>query len=112
MNKVKWGFLVFLVFYLSLAQPGIPACWLMDDPCQVHIHYDKHHAENLHHHDYLFELTTTNPAPALLTMLVPLSLLLAGLFLTLLLHPGPVAVLYAHDPYFSPDSPPPRLFPS
>lgn len=52
---------VFLAGYLSLAQPGICSCWLLQDVRHVHPH-PAGHADQPHSHDYLFEMFASAPA--------------------------------------------------
>jgi hypothetical protein len=64
----------FWLFYLILAQPGLPACWLEKNACEAHPHPGGHAAVP-HTHEYLFEDVQT-ASPALPVRLIPARLLL------------------------------------
>lgn len=74
-----------LAVFLSLAQPGLPACWLQAQSCRVHPHFSAEQAHVPHSHNYLFDLTITTGAPALPVPVIPVTLLIALLALGLLL---------------------------
>jgi hypothetical protein len=95
--------------YIALAQPGIPACWLEAHACEIHIHFSKHQAETPHSHDYLLDLAKAQGAPALPTLLIPASLLIALLSCSRVFRQ---VVFPVTEKYFwkaLPDLPPPRL---
>lgn len=56
--------LFFLAIYSIFAQPGIPACWLMERPCEVHFHLPGM-AEVPHSHEYLFDMARSSGVPIL-----------------------------------------------
>ncbi len=94
---------------VSLAQPGLPACWLEVNACETHIHFNKHHAETPHSHEYLFDLTNVTSAQALPNLLLPIFLLARLLFSNNLLLPGSRnTYLYQRMWGFKPDPHPPR----
>jgi hypothetical protein len=74
-----------LAVFLSLAQPGLPACWLQAQSCRVHPHFSAEQERMPHSHDYLFDLSITTGAPALPVPVIPVTLLIALLALGLLL---------------------------
>ena len=98
---------------MSLAQPGLPSCWLEAQACESHPHFGPHHAASPHTHDYLFDLTLTSAAQGLPIFLIPLSLLIEILLLSLLLR-GTANSAVFEQAWFSPlEPPPPRaLLPS
>jgi hypothetical protein len=102
------GFLLFLAGYTMLAQPGIPSCWLEKRTCEAHPHFNKHHAETPHSHDYLFELVQSLDAPDLSSILIPVSLLIAALFSIKIFRDLASSVLIGMVWFFSIDPPPPR----
>jgi hypothetical protein len=95
--------------YTALAQPGIPACWLERHACEIHMHFSKEQADSPHSHGYLFDLASAEGASALPTLLIPVGLLLALLFGSLVLRelvsPTPAQALWESLV----ESPPPRL---
>ncbi len=64
MSLANRAVLFILASYAMFAQPGLPACWLMQTPCAVHFHLPGM-AEVPHSHDYLFDFVRANTAPAL-----------------------------------------------
>jgi hypothetical protein len=38
------------------APPGLPACWLEQQPCEFHVHFSQEQAETPHTHFYLIDL--------------------------------------------------------
>ncbi len=70
--------LFLLAIYSMFAQPGIPACWLMEKPCEVHFHLPGM-AEVPHSHEYLFDMARSSGVPIL-----PMVSLSASQLLTLL----------------------------
>ena len=85
------SFLYFLAFYTAIAQPGLPACWAMAEPCEVHPHFGNAHVP--HSHDYLIEMMQANAM-----VLLPLVALQSKLLISLLGSWTPLV-----------DDPPPRL---
>jgi hypothetical protein len=77
--------IIIMAGYTALAQPGIPACWIEVNPCEIHPHFSRQHLENPHSHEYLYDLAKTNVVQVLPIILIPLSLLIEILSGTLLL---------------------------
>jgi hypothetical protein len=51
----------FMAGFMSLAQPGICPCWLLNDVHDIHPH-PAGHPEIPHSHDYLFAMFASAPA--------------------------------------------------
>ena len=66
--------LFFLAFYTIFAQPGIPACWLMQKACGFHTHLAGM-ADRPHTHEYLFDMASAMNAIALPQVFFSASLL-------------------------------------
>ena len=64
MATVKRTIILGLLLYTMFAQPGLPACWLMENPCAVHFHLPGME-EVPHSHIYLFDLVRASSGPAL-----------------------------------------------
>jgi hypothetical protein len=67
-----------------IAPPGIPACWLESEPCEVHVHFSHEQAETPHTHYFLIDLTLATasqpyPFPTFESLLFVLLLALSGL---------------------------------
>jgi hypothetical protein len=102
-------FFVFLwIGYISLTQPGLPACWLEVHACEIHVHFSQHQAEIPHSHDYLLDLAKAQGAPALPTLLIPASLLIALLFDSRVFRQVIFPVIEKYFCKTLPDLPPPR----
>ena len=100
-------FILWLAVYTLFAQPHLPACWLMNHPCEVHPHPD--HNENLpHSHEYLLDLLDGVPADARPETLGASALLLALLGTSSLRNLFPELISWKHSRVISPESPPPR----
>jgi hypothetical protein len=93
----------------ALAQPGLPACWLEKQACQVHHHFSKSHSETPHTHEYLSDLvkaTSTQGSPVLDHAI---SLLIALRFTILLLR-GTANHSPSNRLWLAPPEPPPPRF--
>ena len=101
--------IVTLAFYIALAQPGMPACWLEAQPCEAHVHFDKTQAGSPHSHDYLFDLSKVQDSPGVSLLFIPISLLITLLFLVQVSREIPNLTLGGRGWVSSPDSPPPRF---
>ena len=64
MSLVTRAALFFLAIYAMFAQPGLPACWLMQKPCEFHFHLPGM-AEVPHSHEYLFDMARSSGVPIL-----------------------------------------------
>jgi len=98
-------------FYTMFAQPGLPACWLEQQPCEYHVHFGGHQAQFPHTHFYLIDLSlgvAAQPAP-----LAQVSSTLLVLFLSLsgvkLWQRKNAAMLNGSGWMMDPEPPPPKL---
>jgi hypothetical protein len=107
----RYGYrLILLVWasYTTLAQPGIPACWLERQACEIHIHLSQHQANSPHTHGYLFDLANADGAATLPSVFIPLSILFLLFFNTLITR-GLARQLTGEGCWISrPEPPPPR----
>ncbi len=103
------GFILFLACYTTLAQPGMPPCWLEKHACESHPHFSQHQAETPHSHEYLFDLSQAQAAQDLSLVLAPVSLLIAALFGTRILRKMCLPILDGFFWIYSFDPPPPRF---
>ena len=101
-------FLLLWAGYLTLAQPGLPACWLEARPCEYHIHLGRQQVGSAHSHNYLFDLANASAAQALAISPVPVNLLIEMLFLISLFRGSTSAVLRELNWIAPPFPPPPR----
>ncbi|MEA4906951.1 MAG: hypothetical protein VB089_05000 [Anaerolineaceae bacterium] len=53
-----------LALYTLFAQPGLPACWMMQRPCDLHDH-PYQYTNPLHRYNYLFDDVSSGEAPLL-----------------------------------------------
>jgi hypothetical protein len=97
------------IVYTALAQPGLPACWLEEQACQVHQHFSQSLSETPHTHEYLSDLVKGTSAQGLPVLVLAISLLIARWFTSLLFRgsvsPSPGNRLWL----FPPEPPPPRF---
>jgi hypothetical protein len=107
---VRFAILLWAV-YTMFAQPGLPACWLEQQPCEYHVHFGGHQAQMPHTHFYLIDLSqgmAAQPAP-----LVQVSSTLLVLFLSLsgvkLWQRKHATTLNASGWMTRPESPPPKF---
>jgi hypothetical protein len=94
--------------YTALAQPGLPACWLEREACEVHPHFGPYQATHPHSHDYLLDQAKASAAQGLPHLLAPLSLLIEILFLSRLLRPATSLPVAGQGWTSAPEPPPPR----
>jgi len=107
MSKTSLAILLFLAFYTTLAQPGLPACWLQADPCANHPHFNRNpYAE--HDHEYLRLQALSLANVVLPTSLVPASLLIQFLGWTNITRMTTRLILSSKSWGLPPDPPPPR----
>jgi hypothetical protein len=104
------AFILFLAGYTTLAQPGLPPCWVEKHACESHPHFSRHQAETSHSHEYLFDLSQSQVAQDLSPLLFPVSLLLAALFTTRILRKMCLPVINRFFWIDLFDPPPPRFF--
>jgi hypothetical protein len=81
MNRLTRFFILFLIAYSFFAQPGMPPCWLMRHPCEIHPHFNKFMEAMPHSHNYLFDMTQGQATVVVPLLLIPASLLFLLLFL-------------------------------
>jgi hypothetical protein len=101
-------FVFYLIVYSVFAQPGLPPCWLMAHSCSIHPHPGGH-PEIPHSHNFLSDLAqayTDGVAPALP---VPIRLLIASIYMTLLFFLNQNERLIGTGWVSSPEPPPPRF---
>ncbi len=95
--------------YTALAQPGLPACWLEAEACEVHPHFGPYQATHPHSHGYLLDQAKASAAQGLPHLLAPVSLLIEILFLSRLLRPVASLPVVAGAWAPLPEPPPPRI---
>jgi hypothetical protein len=108
MSKTSWVILLFLAFYIALAQPGLPPCWMEAKPCAHHPHFNVNPLSD-HNHDYLRMDTLSLGAVVITTSLVPVSLLILSLWLTSITRMMTGVILISKSWRLAPDPPPPRF---
>jgi hypothetical protein len=103
--------LMALAFYTMFAQPGLPACWMEQQPCKFHPHFSDAQAESPHDHNFLFDQVLGQAAPASLSLLLP-----AAALLWMLMMMGLLPFRKESPDYFSvarwlalPEPPPPKF---
>lgn len=80
MKRLTRSTVLFLILYTALAQPGLPACWLMAHACEVHVHFSQEQASHPHTHEYLFDLAAGQGTQASTVQLAPALVLIKLLF--------------------------------
>jgi hypothetical protein len=115
MSNLRPGFIRLAILlwavYTMFAQPGLPAFWLDQQPCEYHVHFGGHQAQLPHTHFYLIDLSqgmAAQPAP-----LAQVSSTLLVLFLALsgvMLWQRQYAVgLHGSGWMTTPEPPPPKF---